>query len=822
MAGDPLQLMKLVQQVTNQLTTLKLQSLLDDDFEMIVDRFASASLNSWTSIMRFVQLAVDWTPELALRLSTVLDIQFGQQRTDQFLCLFVHRYPKSKDKTDDLTHLRNILRNLIRYPWIKDQWIAMIDKTLLSKSVKVEDLVWQSLSDSETIEREMKKSSQVDVSVEDITTIMRQDPETCKVIFNTSDMAQRIARIRQKSNELKSTKLTFLNIFRTDKTKDWIQQVKKPNSGNKLNVDDFLAVACRVIHDKMGYEPRDVQLIAVITFFSSNQPTGQMPRRMGQISTGEGKTLISALVAIYHVLSHWNEDKHVNIITSSPVLAEANISEIGWLFEAFEVSVSNNCDQICSNDDKIRRERYNNDVIYGDLGSFMRDILLTRYFEDKDVTRNRIPGAIIVDEVDSMTLDKGENVLYMSHNIPELYDLMNLFVQIWTLVNAPDVIRLAESSDIVDEIRQLIEPMIPSCVPNVLKTFSERHLSTWIKSAFRAAYLLQPDDAYKVDDCGDGQGRRIVIMDKETGVEQVQTEWSDGLQQFLQLKHGMKWTPISLKAIFMSNIGYFSEFQGRMYGLTGTLGSTAECDLLRQVFGVDFFRLPRFRPRFCIQHEPIIARDRKNWLDQMQNTIISIASSSTEKNRQRSVLVVCDNIESADSIYNHLIKTNVHQIKVVKYVSSFDVAFKQNQEIHPGQVIIATNLAGRGTDLKPSKELLNNGGLHVIIGFLPPNARVEAQAEGRTARCGQTGSFQFIIENVNDKMSQSGDPYGRMLQLKSKRDDDERLRLDNIRRESLPKIQMEEKLFHKYYEKCVRPLKEKSFESLNFSHPSII
>jgi preprotein translocase subunit SecA len=135
-----------------------------------------------------------------------------------------------------------------------------------------------------------------------------------------------------------------------------------------------------------------------------------MPRRMGEISTGEGKTLISALVAIYHVLRHWNEDRHVNIITSSSVLAEANIAEIGWLFQAFGVSVSNNCDQQCSNNEDVRRNRYNNDVIYGDLGSFMRDILLTRFFEDKDVTRNRNPGAIIVDEVDSLTLDKGINL----------------------------------------------------------------------------------------------------------------------------------------------------------------------------------------------------------------------------------------------------------------------------------------------------------------------------------------------------------------------------------------------------------------------------
>jgi hypothetical protein len=76
-----------------------------------------------------------------------------------------------------------------------------------------------------------------------------------------------------------------------------------------LEVDDFLAVACRVVHDKKGYVPRDVQLIAVVAFFSSNNlQAGRMPRRMGQISTGEGKTLISALVAIYHALRHWNAD----------------------------------------------------------------------------------------------------------------------------------------------------------------------------------------------------------------------------------------------------------------------------------------------------------------------------------------------------------------------------------------------------------------------------------------------------------------------------------------------------------------------------------
>jgi preprotein translocase subunit SecA len=235
---------------------------------------------------------------------------------------------------------------------------------------------------------------------------MTRDPESSKVIGNCSEMVERIRRIRIREFETKFD------------VRKWSNEIKKLSS-KSLQVDDFLAVACRVVHDKKGYLPRDVQLIAVAAFVSSddNRQAGHMIRRMGQISTGEGKTLISALLAIYHALRYWNEDRHVNIITSSSVLAEANIAEIRWLFQAFGVSVSNNCDQQCSNDEDIRRNRYNNDVIYGDLGSFMRDILLMRFFEDKNVTRNRNPGAIIVDEVDSMTLDKGISALIHDYRL---------------------------------------------------------------------------------------------------------------------------------------------------------------------------------------------------------------------------------------------------------------------------------------------------------------------------------------------------------------------------------------------------------------------
>ena len=802
-----------VEDLVNQLTLLEPRTFHGN--KDILARFAATPLKDWPACFRYARLASQWSSELACLLTNVLDSQLGSEQTDRCLELYVrHRRQStgSEQVSDDCRHrLERICRHLIRYPWIKEQLIPLIDSNDHNQK---NASVWDFLSDAGAIEKEMVTSSRVDLTLEEIVTIMSRDVHS--KVFNSHE--DRMKMIRKVTN-IRQDYQTKTKSWNRSKIIEWTKQIKSYKTP-QLRVEEFLSVACRVIQEKEGYLPRDVQLIAVMVFVWAEEEDGgsvqcwnRMPKRMGQISTGEGKTLISALVAIYHALRHWNRDRHVNIITSSSVLAEANVTEIRWLYDAFGLSVGNNCDQECSGNDAIRRERYNLDIVYGELGSFMRDLLLTDYL-DKDVTRNRKPGAVIVDEVDSMLLDKGENILYMSHNVPEMYDLMTLFVDIWTHINAPDVLRLAESSDIVREVTEMILPSVDRSVPNCLYDFAKRHLSTWIESAFRARYLLKPNDAYKVDDVGDGRGKRIIIMDKETGVEQVETEWSDGLQQFLQLKHGLKWTPIALRAVYMSNIGYFSQLNGRLYGLTGTLGSEAECDLLNQAFGVEFFRVPRFRRRFCLHQRPVVTRHRQDWLDQIRDVVERLVSN---KQKKRAVLVVCENIEAANSVHDILAKLTTNGADVVKFVSSFDETFKSRQQesIRPGQVMVATNLAGRGTDLKPNGQLIENGGLHVIVTFMPANARIEAQAEGRTARAGQPGSFQFIIEpSVDDHQQPDGpafnpsDPYSQLCQLKSKRDEQERQRLDHIRQKALPKIKLEDQLFHDYHQRCLRRLDE--------------
>ncbi|CAF3447271.1 unnamed protein product, partial [Rotaria sp. Silwood2] len=293
----------------------------------------------------------------------------------------------------------------------------------------------------------------------------------------------------------------------------------------------------------------------------------------------------------------------------------------------FDLKVSNNCDLLCEQgDDKqtaeqVRKLRYYSqgpiDIIYGECSCFERDILLTE-FNKHDPEQNIIGqrmsdnsiSSVIIDEVDSMLLDKANMVLYLSHNIDTLKSLERIFISIWQIVNQA-MFDFIDNHMIDDDIIEFVSNTVLEQIDNKtvdipeyktnksdyinMKLFVKRRMSVWIQSAFHVKDMT-PNDTYIIsrDKSSSKSDVQITVMDKDTGTEQASTRWSNGVHQFLQLKHMRRLTPESLKAVFISNMSFFKRYKNYIIGLTGSLGSFDEQLLLDKVYQLQFFELPRF------------------------------------------------------------------------------------------------------------------------------------------------------------------------------------------------------------------------------------
>ena len=317
--------------------------------------------------------------------------------------------------------------------------------------------------------------------------------------------------------------------------------------------------------------------------------------------------------------------RKVDIVTSSKILAirdASNDPNEGYkeFYRLFGLNVSNNCDDACENPgtgQAERKERYQqNEIIYGETAYFQRDILLTKFFA-KDI-RDRIGDILIVDEVDNMVIDNAEKTLYISHGIADMRHLRDLFIQIWVSVN--NRVEQSYSEENVNKIHQYIQLLISNKdlkIPSTLKNFVDRSLKTWISNAYCAKYI-EDNDNYIIGDVESTKNGEILIMDKDTGVEQLNTRWSNGLHQFLQLKHCGKLSDESLKAVFISNMNFFKLYDN-LNGMTGTIGGQEERELLSLEYGVDCFELPRFR-KYRFRYEKTkecVCKDEDEWCEQI-------------------------------------------------------------------------------------------------------------------------------------------------------------------------------------------------------------
>ncbi|XP_073339951.1 uncharacterized protein [Pagrus major] len=325
-------------------------------------------------------------------------------------------------------------------------------------------------------------------------------------------------------------------------------------------------------------------------------------------------------------------------------------------------------------------------------------------------------------------------------------------------------------------------------IPGFLKNLVEKKVSVWVQNAFLALQLKEGRDYVVEND-------NVCPVDfKSTGIIEVNKKWGDGLQQFVEIKHQIKLSTMSPVTNYISNIAFFKKYHGKIYGTTGTLGSKTDILFLQDLYpNLSSCKMPTFNRKKLFEVKGTVKTSAEEWKSEIKRAVVAQISPNSHRGGRAS-LVICETINKAKEIYEEL--KSSYTGKIILYCrSDKDSLSKIDKELLPGDVIVATNLAGRGTDIKVSKQVNNNGGLFVILSFLSENTRVELQAFGRTARKGKPGSAQIIMST--DHLQPSFRTVSSLEEAKSTRD---RLSAEKIKHmmNDVAEMKLREHLFSEY------------------------
>ncbi|CAF4254967.1 unnamed protein product [Rotaria sp. Silwood2] len=328
-------------------------------------------------------------------------------------------------------------------------------------------------------------------------------------------------------------------------------------------------------------------------------------------------------------------------------------------------------------------------------------------------------------------------------------------------------------------------------IPKHLISFVKQQLNKWTLSAWQAKLFYHENIDYLIINSKDSIQSIVPIDYKNTGIIQMNTSWPDGLHQFLQIKHKLRISAESLTTNFLSNVAFFSRYGKNLFGLTGTLGSKEAKDLIRYIYNVDFVIMPSYKYTQFIAYPDQLNQSEQEWLINCTKSIYNEA-----KINQRAVLVICETKSDASKIHEKLIEKDDQLKKQIKLYTRSDNEEQNaiNNELDCGQIIVATNLAGRGTDIGTTYKVEENGGLHVLVTFLPLNTRVEHQAFGRTSRQGKRGTAQLIVWTPANDATKCDN----IIQLKEYRDEQEKQHIARAKHIELNRIERRDKLFRKF------------------------
>ncbi|MDG8516537.1 preprotein translocase subunit SecA [Streptococcus pneumoniae] len=498
---------------------------------------------------------------------------------------------------------------------------------------------------------------------------------------------------------------------------------------NGESLDSLLYEAFAVVREGakrvLGLFPYKVQVMGGIVLHHGDVP---------EMRTGEGKTLTATMPVYLNALS----GKGVHVVTVNEYLSERDATEMGELYSWLGLSVGIN---LATKSPMEKKEAYECDITYStnsEIGfDYLRDNMVVRA---ENMVQRPLNYAL-VDEVDSILIDEARTPLIVSGanavETSQLYHMADHYVK---SLNKDDYIIDVQSKTIglsdsgIDRAESYFKLENLYDIENVA-------LTHFIDNALRANYIMLLDIDYVVS-----EEQEILIVDQFTGRTMEGRRYSDGLHQAIEAKEGV---PIQDETKTSASITYQNLF--RMYkklsGMTGT-GKTEE-EEFREIYNIRVIPIPTNRPVQRIDHSDLLYAS----IESKFKAVVEDVKARYQKGQP--VLVGTVAVETSDYISKKLVAAGVpHEVLNAKnHYREAQIIMKAGQR---GAVTIATNMAGRGTDIKLGEGVRELGGLCVIGTERHESRRIDNQLRGRSGRQGDPGESQFYLSLEDDLMKRFG------------------------------------------------------------------
>lgn len=454
---------------------------------------------------------------------------------------------------------------------------------------------------------------------------------------------------------------------------------------------------------------------------------------ISEMKTGEGKTLVATMPVYLNALS----GKGVHVVTVNEYLARRDCEIMGELYRFLGLSVGLNVSGLSKEE---KQEAYACDVTYGTNNEFGFDYLRDNMVLYKEQMVQRPLQFALVDEVDSILIDEARTPLIISGSVErstQMYQQANAFVR---MLRNEDDYTYDEKAKVV----QLTEEGVNKAERafNIDNLYDQKYVSLnhHINQALKAHVVMQRDADYVVQD------DEIVIVDQFTGRLMKGRRYSDGLHQAIEAKEGLQIQRESMTLASTTFQNYFRMYK-KLAGMTGT--AKTEEEEFRNIYGMDVYAIPTNKP---------IAREDKPDLifKSMEGKFRAVVREIERLHKEgRPVLVGTVSVETSELVSQLLKKHKIphHVLNAKNHEKEAEIIERAGEK---GAVTIATNMAGRGTDIKLGEGVRELGGLHVLGTERHESRRIDNQLRGRAGRQGDPGSSQFYLSMEDELMRRFG------------------------------------------------------------------